>query len=447
MTFSLCASRPGGATLRALIVSCLLACVSSKEAGAQSAEPPLSLAQAIELTLKNNPELQQFPYQLRINEAQALQASTRPAPSLQLEAENVFARTSGERLQRPLAESEITLALSQVVELGDKRRRRMEQVRTSAEVLYTQYELTRLEVLAETARRYYDVLRLQQLQLWAVSRITLEREALDTAGNRARAGALSQAEVSRLRLRLARSDALQLGLAGQLALARLQLGAMWGSSEPAPQVAGDMALLPAVPDSQELRQAVAGTPEFLNQATSRRLAAADLRLQQSNNRGDPTIAFGIRHLGAENDEALVFSIDLPLRQHSSNRGNVAAAQARLALQDARQTIVANRLATTLERIRQTMANEHAMATRLQEQLLPLSRQLLEDVRSGYVQGQFDVMQWLDAQTELVALERELIESRHTVHLQLLELEQLTGQPLPGSTMTILPPQAAPEISP
>jgi len=447
MIFTFCASAPGGATWRALVVSCMLACAANMEARAQSAAPSLSLPQVLQLTLMNNPELQQFPYQLRVTEARTLQASTTPAPTLSLEAENVFARTSGNRLQRPFAESEITLALSQVIELGDKRTRRMEQVRSSAEVLYARYELTRLEVLAETARRYYDVLRLQQLQGWIRNRIALEREALATAQDRAGAGALSQAEVSRLRLRLARSDSLQLDLAGQLALTRLQLGAMWGSSDPLPPISGDLAPLPSVPDLQTLRQVVENAPTFLHQATSRRLAAADLRLQQSANRADPTVSIGVRHRGEDNDEALVFSLGLPLRQRSSNRGNVAEAQAQLDLHDARQSIVAVRIATTLEQIRQTMANEHSMATRLQEQLLPLSRQLLDDIRIGYVQGQFDVMQWLDAQTELVALERELIEARHAVHLQLLELEQLTGQPLAGRKMSILPPQPTPEISP
>src|SRR5690606_21351461 len=125
-----------------------------------------------------------------------------------------------------------------------------------------------------------------QLQEWIAGRLALELEALATAQARASAGALAQAEVSRLRLRLARSESLQLDLAGQLALARLRLGEMWGSTEPLPPVSGDLTLLPTVPDTRELRQAIENTPAFLHSKTSRRLAAADLRLQQSKDHAD-----------------------------------------------------------------------------------------------------------------------------------------------------------------
>lgn len=434
-----------GAKWRASILACLLVCAPGM-ASAQTSVPSLSLAHALQQTLLQNPDLQAFPYQLRVNEAHALQAAITPSPSLALEVENVFARTSGNRLEKPLAESDITLALSQVIELGDKRARRLEQVRATAETLYTQYELTRLEVLAETARRYYAVLRQQQLQSWIVRRIALEREALATAQDRAGAGALSQAEVSRLRLRLIRSESLQQDLAGLLAFARLHLAAMWNSNDPVPRASGDLTSLPPVPDSNALKRVMNDAPAFQHQVTSRKLAAAELRLQQSHNRADPSVSIGVRHLAAENDEVLVFSLGIPLRQRNSNRGNIAEAQAQLALEDARQSLLGSRMAIALEQIRQTMGNEHARATRLQEQVLPLSRQLLDDIRLGYAQGQFDVMQWLDAQSELVELERELIEARYSVHLQLLELEQLTGQPLAGNDMSMLP-QRNPEISP
>jgi len=438
---------PGGVRWRALAASSLLVLMAGAEAGAQPSAPPLSLPQALQQTLLHNADLQVFPYQLRKNDARALEAARKPMPSLELEVENAFARSSGSRLERPFTDSDVTLALSQVIELGDKRQRRMEQVRVSAESLYSQYELARLDVLAEAARRYYDVLRQQQLRSWITRRIELEQDALATARVRADAGALSRAEVTRLQLRLARSEALQLDLAGDLDLARLQLSAMWGGLDPVPEVSGELTPLPTVPDIPSLRATVENTPAFLHHATTRRLAAAELRLQQSYNKPDASLTVGIRHLGVESDEGLVFSLDVPLGQGRGNRGRIAEAQAEVDLQDAQQALTATAMAAALGQIRQRMANAHAMATRLEEQLLPLSRQLLEDIREGYVRGQFDVIQWLDAQSELVALERDLIEARYTVHLQLLELEQMTGQPLAGNGMSMLPEQYAREVSP
>src|SRR5690606_37127696 len=97
---------------------------------------------------------------------------------------------------------------------------------------------------------------------------------------------LSQAEVSRLRLRLIRSESLQQDLAGLLAFARLHLAAMWNSNDPVPRASGDLTSLPPVPDSNALKRVMNDAPAFQHQVTSRKLAAAELRLQQSHNRAD-----------------------------------------------------------------------------------------------------------------------------------------------------------------
>jgi len=81
----------------------------------------LTLRQALAAALVNNPQLIAFAWENRAREADALQAGLGPNPELELEIENFGG--SGEVAGFQGAET--TLALSQLVELGDKRRKRL----------------------------------------------------------------------------------------------------------------------------------------------------------------------------------------------------------------------------------------------------------------------------------------------------------------------------------
>ena len=80
----------------------------------------LSLPQALQRTLQHDIALQAFPYQMRIAEAEQIQAATRPNPQVNIAIENIFG--SGEN--RALNGAELGLSLSQLIELGQKRERR-----------------------------------------------------------------------------------------------------------------------------------------------------------------------------------------------------------------------------------------------------------------------------------------------------------------------------------
>lgn len=417
-----CATLPIGRVLRRCICLFLVGLVW---ASSLSAQEPISLSWALQQTLLHSPRLQEFPYQLRISEARALEADLAPAVVLDGAIENVIGTGNNSGVKN----AEWTLGLGRVIELGDKRARRVDVVRASARVLYADYELARIELLAESTRRYYQVLRIQALQRWIATRITRERGALDVIRNRAQAGAVGQADVSRIALRLAHSETTRAELEDDLALAKVRLAAMWGQEGNLGPATGELALLPAAPDESALATAVENAPDYLHLLDLERLANARLRLQEAGNRADVNASFGVRRFEADSDYALVFNFSMPLGQTDRNRSSVAVARAELALTHAQQEMLKTEVTLALREIAHGMRNHKARIARMENSLLPLARQLLTDTESGYQSGQYDVLQWLDAQSELFGIERELVETQTAVHLQLLELEQITGQAL------------------
>ncbi len=117
----------------------------------------LSLADALARALKHSPSLQVYDPSRRAAEAERLQAGTRPNPELAAEFENLGG-TGEVRGTRAL---ETTLTLSQLVELGGKRDRRVAVAEGALATLEAEYAVARLDVLAETAQRMTDVAQAQ----------------------------------------------------------------------------------------------------------------------------------------------------------------------------------------------------------------------------------------------------------------------------------------------
>jgi outer membrane protein, heavy metal efflux system len=110
------------------------------------AQPPvgelkgaLSLEEVLRAALLRNPALSSTAFEVRAAEARTLQASLLPNPELELEVRGVRA-------------SESTLQLSQLVELGGKRAKRVRAAGLERGLATWDYEAKRLEVLTEATK-------------------------------------------------------------------------------------------------------------------------------------------------------------------------------------------------------------------------------------------------------------------------------------------------------
>jgi len=394
-------------------------------------QPSLNLTTAIERTLLQSPQLQQFPYQQRALEAQKRQAGLPPNPQLQADLENVL----GTGQSRGLSGAELTLSLSQLIEMGDKRLKRVDLVDARSSQLQQDFERQRLDTLSDVAARYLQALRVDALLTWNQRRIQIEQQALAVIQQRASAGAVGQADVLRMQLLLERSESRQQQLNGERKLAYQQLAASWGDEVDFAQLEGQLQQLPSLPEQETLEQAILSSPAFLQTHSLIRLREAQLRLSEAKSTADFSFGAGIRRLEGQNDNALVFSFSMPLQLYDRNQGNIAAAHADYEAGILQQQLTQTELRMALLEIYQAMLNNHQQIDRLQEKLVPLTQELLKQTETGYQTGQYNVLQWIDAQIESFSVERDLIEAQTAVHLQLLELERLTGMPLSRSIFT------------
>jgi cobalt-zinc-cadmium efflux system outer membrane protein len=57
---------------------------------------------------------------------------------------------------------------------------------------------------------------------------------------------------------------------------------------------------------------------------------------------------------------------------------------------------------------------------------------LDATRTAFERGRYSYLEWVDAQRELIEVQRALIDASANAHLYRTEIERLTGEPLSGA---------------
>ena len=188
----------------------------------------ITLRQALALALMHNPELKAFSWDVRISQARQLQASLWPNPALRIAVEEFGG--AGDRSGFDGAET--TIQLSQLIELGDKRRKRTELTALEKELAGWDYEAKRLDVFAEVVMAYVAVLAGQERLALTEELVLLSEELHDTVSKRVDAGKDSPVEQTKAGVALSNMGIQQRKAVQNLELARRQLASTWAAKEP-----------------------------------------------------------------------------------------------------------------------------------------------------------------------------------------------------------------------
>jgi cobalt-zinc-cadmium efflux system outer membrane protein len=412
-------ARALGAAHLALLGSAVLA-------QAPDSGEPLSLRDAVERTLARNPELAGFGYRLAAQDARAAGARLRPPLQLRGDIEDFL----GTDAMSGFDSAEATFSIARVVELGNKRDYRSAAADASASLLEIERAAAELDVLAEVTRRFIHVASDQE-QLRATERATeLARETVRTSEARVSAARAPELELRRARVTLARAEIEQEHAEHELLSSRRSLAAMWGDREAGfGRIETDLYALPIAESFEALAARLARNPDFLRFASAARLRDAEIRLAESRARSDLELSAGVRRLEASDDYALVFGIAMPLGRAARAESTVAEAQALRALNDIDSEAHAVRVEAQLFAIYQELRHALTEAATLRASVLPEMEAALAETRRAFDQGRYSYLEWVDAQRELIDVERALIEASANAHFYRVEIERLTGEPL------------------
>lgn len=390
-------------------------------AGSGHAQPDtrLTLADALSRAEAGSPLIAAAEASVRAAEGRARQAGFAPNPEASLEIENAL----GSGPYGGLDSAEATLAVEQTLELGGKRRARRIAAEADVAVARARLAIARADVASEVRVAYAEAVA-------AKERLALTEDAVERATELARIASKLVEEGREPPLRAYRA----LSAAGEAAAARdaaqvevaatkRALGVLLGDTEADFDV--DVSGLREHPFTAPLDP----TETLDVKVAELELAAARARvaLEKTARVPDITVGGGVRHYRDTGDTAFVGGVSVPIPIRNRNQGSIAAAEAEATAAEAQRNLA---LAQANRRIRDAQAALVAADARLKT-LRALSIPNAEDAvrlaRLGYQEGEFTLLEVLDAQQALAQAREGLIDAELARAKALAALERAAAR--------------------
>ncbi|WP_312344980.1 TolC family protein [Stenotrophomonas acidaminiphila] len=387
---------------------------------------PLTLDAAISRVARTHPDLRLPVLQRAAAEARYEGAGFKPPLAFGVDIENAL----GTGASRGFDASEVTVSLAGVLERGGKLDARRALAQANIDTLAPQREITRLDLMAEVARRYLAITAARGQRRIALDDIEQRRRAVAAARVRLQAGAspastLMTAQAALAQAELDRDRAVQAERAARLALA-----ALWNAREADfTEVSGEPLQLPALEDFQQLAALLSDTPELALIAGEARVREAQLQLARSELRGNLSWQLGMRNNRDSGDTALVGGFSLPLGNARRAGPEIRAAEAELAMSAVQRESRALQLYSTLAEAHGRYATARLEVARLDSDVLPQLQRAEKAAESAWRAGAISYLEWAQLQAMRIEARQRQLDAALAAQTALIEIQRLTGQPL------------------
>jgi cobalt-zinc-cadmium efflux system outer membrane protein len=416
-------------------IGCVALALATVSFGQTPSAAPLTLQVALARASELNPRLAALGYAQTASEALIEQAGQRPSPTLALSADDLL----GTGDYTGLGRSQTTLQLSQTLERGGKREKRIHLASHEREAAAAEFVVQRTDVLAATALAYTACLAAEKRLVLAEDVVKQARELLAALTTRVQSGAGSPTETARARSALVAAQADLARAQTAAASTRATLATYWGGTdvELAPLI-GELRIPATLPDSTLALDQLSQNPRIALQQARIASQRSTLLVAKSQTAVDVTASGGLRYYREDSDGALVLGLSVPLPMRNYNQGNIRAARASLA--GAEQTLVAIKaeLRAELAAAWQELKTAHLTVQTLNQDARPATEEALALVKRGYAQGEIPLTEVFEAQRAQSALAREILDAEWAYAAALVRVEALTNPTYPLTSALLSP---------
>lgn len=383
----------------------------------------LTLAEAGQRSINQNPQLAVFKWRFSELEAARKTAALRPETSLSLEAENV----AGSGDFSGFDSAELTIALSSIIELGGKAAARVTVADARLALAEVRRQTQALDLLGEVTRRFITAQTLQAKLEVATEAQTLAETAHKLVRLRVERGGAPEAEGLRARAVLARAGLRREAIGAELRASKLALATLWGAdSIDFNRLGGSLYQFTDPEPFEQLYERVIGSPTIRIYSEERRVRQAELDLARARSRQDIGWSVGVRRFEDTGDSAMTFGISAPLFSQRRNEGDVQAAMAARSMVDYRKQARLLELRAQLYGAWQSYRQGSTAAVKLRDEVLPTLQRALVETQDAYERGRYSYRDWVDAQRDLLDARIAMIDAASSALLNLALIEQLTG---------------------
>lgn len=396
-------------------------------------EPVLPLSAAVARAYGHNPGLRRLRREYAQATARLQQAGLLSNPELQFVGEDV----AGSAAFTPDRFTQFTLEVAQALPLGDRLGREKEIGRLNQELLMWEYRLQLLrvarDVSLEYARIQYLAARLallREILLNAQATQQLIQKRVDAGKQPPVAVLLAQQQVQELL-------AEQTGETSQERLARLELAALWGDSDPDMSPVDAALPIPvSLVEAKVFRQRLPQHPQIARWGTETTYREQSVLAAQAQGLPDLTLGGGLRYHPAL-DWSLVVNVGMPLPVFNRNQGNVEEARLRQASLEREREQDLQQLNNELSQAYESYQGAFGQWEQYREQVA-LAGQAFRIELIMFNEGKTDYLPLLRSQDSIFRAQHNLLEAQWAATQAAITLRYLTHDLEPVKEVPITP---------
>lgn len=397
------------------IIYCLA--ISSVICNILQAEVLLTWDTAVQQTLEKNCALPEAELNINIASSEKSQSKVLPNPEMGVEVEP---DNEGWHSQ-----PEVTVAISQLIELGGKRGFRYEIADAEENAAGYNYELIKIDLLNRLCHAFIDTAASQAQLTLAKEQVKIASDIHEALSIKTNSGASSKVQASRAKISLSSS---QIALEKHLQtyqLAKKKLAGFWKACpETFDRLDFDLFKLETLPSLDQFQACLEERPDIHLILWEWKSAYAAWDLEKANAIPDVVVTGGYTFAEEKGDNGVVFGLEMPIPIFDRNKGNINAACFRVQQAQYEYHHHLMHLKKTTENLYAESLAAYREAESLKDLVKNDAEQLYLDTKEAYTQGKFDYLALLDAQQTYCDTKQKYLEAAANFHHKKCDLDYL-----------------------
>lgn len=386
----------------------------------------LTLADALDVFLQQNLAIVAARYEIEAADAEKLTARLRPNPELDASFDNLPLDFSGPFFR----EQEITYGISQTLELGGKRRKRINAANANAELARANFQVTMWQLTSDLKRKFYVVVLAKDLLKLAEDNEKTFEEILKLSTELVQQGEIAGLDLRRIEVEKLKFDTDVANSRRDYEVAlrdfRLVLGGDYKTRDVL--VSGTLDYKPYQFALAELRdKSLASRPDLKAAQISELAADSDIKLQDAQRIPDLTVGVGIKRIIVDNTYSIGLGISLPVFDRNQGERTKALIQKKKAQND--QKILTNTVLSDVDKALTSFEAQKSRVELYRTGVLTKVEEIQNLTEFSFKAGEGTVLDLLDA----IRTRRETLASYYQAlfdyQTSLLDLELAAATPL------------------
>lgn len=310
-----------GSRQKSTTVTTQLPATSTSQA---SAATLVSLDQAIQLALANNPDLKATRTQIAQSKAQEITANLRPNPLLSGDSQFVPIFNPSEFSTDALNSiTQFDIGVGYLFERGGKRKHRLQAAQDATAVTRSEVSDAERTLTFNVAQQFINALLAKSNLNFATLDLTSFQQTVNISEERYKAGDISEGDLLKIKLQLLtfQTDVAQARVAKAQALISLRQLLGYDSVPRDYDVAGDLEYVPLMGNLDDLQaKALAERPDLRAARQSVKAAESQIGLARANAKQDLDLSMNYSHVSGASSTSWFFNIPLPI--FDRNQGEI-----------------------------------------------------------------------------------------------------------------------------